>query len=430
MILDAVGVGAGPSNLSLAALAEKVPELSLALLERCPDVRWHGGILLPGTRLQVSLFKDLVSLVDPTSPHSFVAFLHAHGRLLQFVHCGFDRVLRSEFDQYLRWISHRLGCVAFGQTVREITYDGTFLIRSDHRQWRARNVVLGTGRGPWIPPCCRAIKDATVVHSERFTSISDACASKRVCVVGGGQSGAEVVYDLLSRTAKRPKEVIWVSRRQNFQPLDETCFTDELFTPSFSNYFFDLPLGHRERLIKELKLASDGISSRLIRDIYQQIYRTRFLDDEPVDIDLIPNFELCGVNRDDVGWRLRLAGPEVSPPRTVQADIVILATGYHYELPEFLNPVLERITLEKDAFVLNTDYSIVWKVPTNGKIYALNAALLQRGIADPNLSLLAWRSAITVNSLAGRAVYRLACEDRLIEWCGPPALTEEHRRTA
>jgi lysine N6-hydroxylase len=55
--------------------------------------------------------------------------------------------------------------------------------------------------------------------------------------------------------------------------------------------------------------------------------------------------------------------------------------------------------------VVRSDFSIEWDGPPGLHIYAQNAARHMRGVADPNLSLMAWRSAVIANSLLGRTVY-------------------------
>jgi lysine N6-hydroxylase len=55
--------------------------------------------------------------------------------------------------------------------------------------------------------------------------------------------------------------------------------------------------------------------------------------------------------------------------------------------------------------VVRSDFSIEWDGPPGLRVYAQNAARQMRGVADPNLSLMAWRSAVIANSLLGRAVY-------------------------
>ena len=48
-VLDLAGIGVGPFNLSLAALADGVDGLSTAFFEREPEFRWHPGMMIDGT---------------------------------------------------------------------------------------------------------------------------------------------------------------------------------------------------------------------------------------------------------------------------------------------------------------------------------------------------------------------------------------------
>ncbi|MFG2390637.1 SidA/IucD/PvdA family monooxygenase, partial [Streptomyces lavendulae] len=70
---DLVGIGIGPFNLSLAALAHGLPQqgigtLATAFYDQRRDFRWHPGLLIDGATLQVPFLADLVTLADPTSP--------------------------------------------------------------------------------------------------------------------------------------------------------------------------------------------------------------------------------------------------------------------------------------------------------------------------------------------------------------------------
>jgi lysine N6-hydroxylase len=111
----------------------------------------------------------------------------------------------------------------------------------------------------------------------------------------------------------------------------------------------------------------------------------------------------------------------------VRVDCLILATGYTWVMPSYLEPILDRIDLDGGRFRFREDYSIVWDGLPEHRIYALNAARVARGVADPNLSLLAWRSSKIVNSLLGRQVYDVDEAAAPVAWSGlektpaPPA---------
>ncbi|MFV0294280.1 MAG: SidA/IucD/PvdA family monooxygenase [Paracoccus sp. (in: a-proteobacteria)] len=78
--LDLFGIGTGPFNLSLAALADSIPQLRCRFAERRPQFAWHPGIMIAGTTMQTSFLKDLVTPVLPTSCWSFVNYLVEHER--------------------------------------------------------------------------------------------------------------------------------------------------------------------------------------------------------------------------------------------------------------------------------------------------------------------------------------------------------------
>ncbi|MEU6628993.1 SidA/IucD/PvdA family monooxygenase [Streptomyces parvus] len=78
-------MGVGPANLSLAAQTDPLPELRTLFLDDKPGLRWHPGQLLADSQLTVTYFRDLVTLVDPTSTISFLSFLVQKGRAFRFL---------------------------------------------------------------------------------------------------------------------------------------------------------------------------------------------------------------------------------------------------------------------------------------------------------------------------------------------------------
>lgn len=148
-----VGVGAGPANLSLAALFESVAPHRIALLERRPDFSWHPDLMLSGVCLQTSWLKDLVSFADPCHRMSFINYMVSTGRAWGLLNAQFDTIPRQEYAQYLRWASEQLDCVRYNTDIDRITFDngfayhagGELVATSDH-------LVLGLGSKPSAPP--------------------------------------------------------------------------------------------------------------------------------------------------------------------------------------------------------------------------------------------------------------------------------------
>ncbi|MBL4558069.1 MAG: SidA/IucD/PvdA family monooxygenase [Rhodobacteraceae bacterium] len=182
-MLTCVGIGAGPANLSLACQLEAAGADAL-FLDRKPGSSWHEGMQIDGVKLQVSIFKDLVTLADPKSPYSFLSYLHENKRLYHFLNAQYDAVSRREFANYIAWVSQRLPSVGFDESVREVLFDGTFCIRTDKRTLRARNVSIAVGKTPKVPSFIEDKLCASLFHSADFTMKGRALGGKRVVIVG------------------------------------------------------------------------------------------------------------------------------------------------------------------------------------------------------------------------------------------------------
>jgi len=109
VVHDLIGIGFGPSNLALAIALQEHGQvhghLDVLFLDKQADYRWHGNTLVSQSELQISFLKDLVTLRNPTSPYSFVNYLKAHGRLVDFINLGTFYPCRMEFNDYLRWVA-------------------------------------------------------------------------------------------------------------------------------------------------------------------------------------------------------------------------------------------------------------------------------------------------------------------------------------
>jgi lysine N6-hydroxylase len=399
-----VGIGVGPANLSLASLLYGYPEVTNRFIERRANFGWHDGQQLAGATLQVSTLKDLVTLSDPTNAFSFLSYLHAHGRLYHFINAQFDAVPRMEFRNYMEWASRRNHNVVFGEEVLSIDFDGEFVVRTTRDTLRADNVVVGVGNEPWVPAHARDALGVSQFHVSDFASRAVNLGGKRVAVVGGGQSGAESFLNLISRSSEElPRRLSWISRRPNFLPIDDSPFTNDYYMPSFSDYFYRLERSAREQFNQRHVLTSDGISESTLREIYQRAYVHRFVDGSVDLFAMYPNREVLQVTGDGTGaWDLTIGHNDLhGETEHLEVDVIVWATGFRPARMDFLAPLAHRLEREGDEYRVDESYAIVWDGPADRNIFAQNAARQQRGLADPNLSLMAWRAQRIVDRLRG-----------------------------
>ncbi len=161
-----IGIGAGPANLSLAALHESATDERIALFDKQPGPSWHDTLLHTGVRMQTSWLKDLVSIIDPTHKLSFLNYLVSSGRLFALLHAQFDFIPRREYMNYLTWASAQIENIHYGVTIDRVSLaDDGFVVYSQRPPAgtlgalgrRRRNATLlparvrGPARRPRLP---------------------------------------------------------------------------------------------------------------------------------------------------------------------------------------------------------------------------------------------------------------------------------------
>lgn len=366
--------------------------------------------------MQTSFLKDLVTFADPVSPHSFVNFLHSKQRLHQFINADFDRITRAEFSEYMAWVAGRLPNLKFSHDIKDIRYQNEMFVSriGPNVEVYSKHVIVGAGRHPCIPACARPHIGESVFHSGEFLNRLPRKRVRSVTIVGGGQSAAEIFLEIVRNSELDVRTLNWVTKRDNFSPLDESPFTNEYFTPLYSNYFFSLDLDLRLDLLKAQKLASDGISAATLREIYQEIYQAKFVERRPLAFNLFVDNELVAINGPAGQWNVTIADQTTGERNVLPAELVVLATGYETGSPPAIEGIKHLFEFERDQLRLKSDFSASWRLPCKNRLYLQNAARRSHGIADPNLSLMAWRAATIINSLLGREHFRVPQSESII----------------
>jgi lysine N6-hydroxylase len=203
------------------------------------------------TTIQVSMLKDLFSLSEPTSEFTFLAYLHEYVRLYYYLNAQFHAVPRKEFGNYLQWACRKNENITFGNEVPSVDYsEDVFYVRLRAGTVTAGNIVIGVGIWPWVPSSVVGHLGDRNFHVSVFLVKAGNVGGLRVGVVGGGQSGAEAFLDLISCTGTdMPRRVVWISRRPNYSPLDDSPFTNDYYMPGYSDYF----AGCSQRILDRLR---------------------------------------------------------------------------------------------------------------------------------------------------------------------------------
>ncbi|MER7334752.1 MULTISPECIES: lysine N(6)-hydroxylase/L-ornithine N(5)-oxygenase family protein [unclassified Micromonospora] len=409
---DFIAVGLGPYNLGLACLTEPIEDLDGLFLEARDTFSWHPGMLLESTRLQTPFIADLVTFADPTSPYSFLAYLKESGRLYPFYIRESFFPLRSEYDDYCRWAAGKLRNVRFGRRVTSVEFDPSdehYVVRAtvtatgEQVTHRARHLVLGTGTPPHVPDACRGL-GGDAIHNSQYLEHRAALRAKRsITVVGSGQSAAEIYHDLLGDIDSCGYQLNWVTRSPRFFPLEYTKLTLEMTSPDYVDHFHALPEATRYRLESAQKGLFKGINADLINDIYDLLYAKSI--GGPVRTRLLTNTALTTAAYDEPSgtYALGLRNVEQDRDFTLDTEGLVLATGYHYRVPEFLEPVRDRIRWDGHGrFDVARNYSIDH---TGRGIFLQNAGTHTHSITSPDLGMGPYRNSWIIRELLGREHY-------------------------
>ena len=414
---DIVGIGAGPTNLSLAALSTKIKDISAIFIEKREEFVWHAGMLLPDAKLQVPFLNDLVTLADPTNPYSFLNFLSANKRLYQFIAANFDPISRAEFNQYFQWVFNQLENIKKGEEVLHADFDGnTISVTTSKEKYQTKNLVLGTGQAPYIPDIFKNHLSKNVYHNSQFMHHVNDFKKNRIAIIGGGQSGAEIFQSLISDDKNLPSDIFWISKRSNFSPLDDTPFTNEIFTPKFIKYFHSLDESKKQYFIREQKLANQGISECTAKDVYQKLYELKFIKKREENFYLLPSHELVSIAKENEEYNITIQDLITGETRNVVVDKIILCTGYSCEIPHALSDLQSMLKYDNNGLMIDENYQLIWEGMDSCSIYIQNGAQHTHGISDSTLSVAAYRSATILNHIAGCAVYPNIEDSSLIHW--------------
>ncbi len=416
-VRDLLGVGIGPFNLGLAALLDQVAEVDALFVDEHPGFSWHPGLLLEGATTQVPFLADLVSLVDPTSPHSFLNYLRIHDRLLRFYLRERFHLPRREYDHYCRWVADRLPSCRFGARVEALRWlAGEAVFEADLRapgttrveRVRARHAVLGVGAGPHVPEALLPALGPDVVHAADFLHHRERLRrAAAVTVVGSGQSGAEVFLDLLRDQPAHGYRLTWLTRTAGFFPMEYTRLALEHFSPEYTRYFHGLDEEVRDRLLPRQDLLHKGIDAGTVEEIYALLYERSAGGAEP-RVELRPHLAVEAVERNGRGLRLRCRQWEQGRDLVVETECAVLATGFVARPPACIEELSPLIRWDPAGrYRVDLDYRVAMHPAVTGSLFVQNAELHTHGVGAPDLGLGAHRSACIVNALSGREVFRL-----------------------
>ncbi len=407
---DVVGVGFGPSNLALAIAIEDhnrdsaAPErITSCFIEKQSRFGWHRGMLLPGTTMQISFLKDLVTQRDASSRYSFLNYLSERGRLHHFINQQTFFPTRIEFHDYLEWAAAHVDApVLYGAQVSGVRQIGdVFEVSvSGRAPVLARNVVLAGGLRAKLPegvtPSARVFHNHLLLDQLRVLPTP---AHHRFVVVGAGQSAAEVAAYL--HDSYPESEIHAVFGKYGYTPADDSPYANRIFDPEAVAEFHGASVELREQLMNYHRATNySAVDLPLIEELYRREYAERVSGHRRLFVHGAS--EIADMVDYGDGVTVRIGHRTTQKHTEIDCDAIIYATGFRsVGLTELLGPLAGECEVDAQGRPqIDRDYRIVTSGRVAGGIYLQGDTEHTHGLTSTLLSNLAVRSGELTRSLS------------------------------
>jgi L-ornithine N5-monooxygenase len=414
-IYDIIGIGFGPSNLSLAINIDelkqhgKTASFSAIFLEQSHQFHWHKDMLLDGMDMQISFIKDLVTLRNPTSHYSFLNYLKDKGRLEAFANLRSFFPTRIEFHDYLTWTAEKLNdYVKYSQRVFSISpygdkpYNVVQVLTKDLNtnqinQYLGKNIVIAIGGKPTLPQFVEASPESKRVwHTGSFLSKIDHYKEKsdepyHFVVIGGGQSSAEVTHNLY--TSFPNSKITAIHRKFGYKPADDSEFINEIFNPSEVDLFYNAPKECQNYILKEHRDTNYSVVDvDLIKSLYNIKYQELVTGQHRLIFKSLSNVTSVKDFEDLV--EVSINRPHLQESEVISADAVILGTGYsRSNMPKILESVQDYLCLNDfGEVIVNRNHKMLTNFELTAGLFIQGSNEHTHGLSDTLLSILPIRS--------------------------------------
>lgn len=411
MIYDVLGIGFGPSNLALAiACKENKFNKKILFLEKQEGCYWHSNMLLSGSDIQNNPLRDLITPVNPSSNYTFIQYLQKTGKFFDYLNLGLHYPLRKDFHKYVEWVSKDFDdIVKYNTTVESIHIETSlnekiWIIKDKNNNvYKAKKLILGTGRNLNIPHIFKNIKNA--YHLVNYLpSLKNVDKNQPVAVIGSSQSAVEILLDLHSRGFKK---ILSIHRSFSFRLKDTSPFSDEVYFPNFIDYYHKLSVEDRFKLESQVRGTNySSADADVLNALYLKLYEDKL---DNIKIYSIYNNHVVTNVVDNPAKEIEIQDIYTKEKTVLPVSLIILATGFldvgrngKEGLCNLLKDHQEMFLWDKDCLVVERDYRIRFNAKFNDypDLYMNGLCESSHGLGDAgSFSLVSYRARDILNSI-------------------------------
>ncbi|WP_052536177.1 SidA/IucD/PvdA family monooxygenase [Bradyrhizobium sp. ORS 375] len=411
--VDLACVGFGPSGIALAAAIEECGDnrdptgLTSRFFEARTSSAWHPNFILAGSDINHHFLRDLATPRDPRSQFTFVNYLKTNGRLYDFGRLG-RAPSRQEWSDYVQWVAAQLAAnVSYCDPVQQVRprFEGDELVELsvDARSGpvSTTNLVVSVGAEPTIPTVFRSLMGDRVFHTSEYERriLGLPKTPRSIVVIGAGQSAGEAIFDLRQRFPN--SSIIGIQRSSGFKLYDLSQFSNAVYCPPETDYFYGLPPSRKSTAFAEtVRTNYSGLDAEICSALYQQVYEDAVA--RMPRITLLTRRAVSHVQASASAISLSVKDVNSDAAEVITSDAVVLATGFHVNpLPGLLQNMRSSIRMnEWGQPLVNRDYSLSLSGPSRVRIYLNGLCEHSHGIGDgQSFSMVALRAEAIVRSV-------------------------------
>ncbi|MBR7796973.1 SidA/IucD/PvdA family monooxygenase [Agaribacter marinus] len=398
---DVVGVGFGPAGIALETAIRDMEDINnksvykRVFLEKNNDSAWMPEMLLPGTDIQHHFLRDFATPRNPRSQYTFSNYLYEKGRLFSFGLLG--RPSRTEWSDYVQWVSKQIDDKAhYNEEVKSVKpivvnddIEGLEVhtvnnVSKEHNVFHTTNLILNSGRKPYIPSQFKDKVSDKVFHASKFRSSVQSINkddNPTFTVIGSGQNSVEIILYLANKFPK--SKINSIVRHTGFRLYELGHFTNEVFFPEFTNYFYSLNQNERDKLFEQIKHTNySAVDDDVSEALYWKMYEDKIRGTEQIELHRCK--EIVDVANTQKDYLLNIKDIYNKQEDSINTDYIILCTGFfEEEFPEVLQPMKKYFNYNKNnSLKVSENYKVDTKSNVKANIYLNGLTEKTHGIGD------------------------------------------------
>jgi L-ornithine N5-oxygenase len=424
IIHEVIGIGLGPSNLSLGiALKDDNFKGRFLFLEKQASFAWHPGMLLPDVTIQTPFLKDLITPHNPSSKFSFLRFLKEHDRLLDFIALRNFFPTRHEFSEYFKWAADQIKehiaynreaieirpCFEINGKIKVVEIEVLNLLNDQKEIYLAKNIVIGTGSIPSLPKINIELGEQ-LFHSKDFLYAIKKLQFKlpypyTFTIIGAGQSAAEITYHLLKNFEDSKIRIL--SRGFIFHSLDENPIVNELYTHASAKKFYALSQDAKDLLMNSLNLSNfSAVDNHLVKQIASTSY-SRQLQKKP-SLEFYPFCEVKNIKKINGEYQISFENKMDSSKEIFSSEVICLATGYKNPIGmSLLKDLHDYLKFKNNDYDIGNHYNICTDKSFNVGVYLQGYSIRTHGFIEGTIADLSGRAHAILSSIKNKTFKRI-----------------------